>query len=210
MTVCSFCGTRQDIDLRQLHFRDLGNDESLPCPDCGSALSVIEFDMEPQVRIERCGACHGMFFNPGELEAVLEAGTNPLVWVDHHQLEGIAAQYGYRHEVVYVPCPYCQERMSHINFGGRSGVILDRCGTHGVWLNAGELRRLLEWWRAGGKHLHQQNEVEQVSRHAQRMKQLRELPGPGAGSSLPDLEPDVDQVVGVFGLIAGLVFSLMD
>lgn len=210
MTVCRFCGTRQDIDLRQLHFRDLGRDEALPCPDCRTPLSVIEFDLEPRIRIERCGACHGMFFNPGELEAVLEMSTNPTVWVDDQQLKQIAEQYGFRHKVVYVPCPCCGEIMSHINFGGRSGVILDRCGAHGVWLNAGELRRLLEWWRVGGKLLHQKNEVQRIVRHEQRTKQFQELPGPGPASTLPDLVPDVDRAVGFFGLLAGLVFSLGD
>lgn len=99
-----------------------------------------------------------MFFNPGELEAK----TNPLVWLDPQRLKEIAENYGYNHEVVYLQCPICQERMSHINFGGRSGVILDRCGSHGVWLQGGELRRLMEWWRAGGKLLHQQHELKKA------------------------------------------------
>jgi hypothetical protein len=41
------------------------------------------------------------------------------------------------------------ERMSHLNFGGSSGVVIDSCGTHGVWLQSTELRQLMEWWRAG-------------------------------------------------------------
>lgn len=39
--------------------------------------------------------------------------------------------------------------MSPINFAGRSGMVLDRCGARGVWLEGSELRRLMEWWRAG-------------------------------------------------------------
>ena len=58
----------------------------------------------------------------------------------------------------------CSERMSHLNFGGRSGVIIDRCGTHGVWLEGSELRRLTEWWRAGGKLIYQQHEAERVKK----------------------------------------------
>jgi Zn-finger nucleic acid-binding protein len=52
--------------------------------------------------------------------------------------------------------------MSPSNFGGRSGVILDHCGTHGVWLEGSELRRLAEWWRAGGKLIYQQHEAERT------------------------------------------------
>ncbi len=163
MNFCPFCGVRQDIDLRQIHFRDLGSNPSMPCPHCEeTALGVVVFDLDPQVTIERCQVCYGMFFNPGELEYLLEAHINPLVWLDIEGLNQITADFGHDHELIYRKCPTCAERMSHINFGGRSGVILDQCGTHGVWLDGGELRRLAEWWRAGGKLLHQQHQAERA------------------------------------------------
>lgn len=43
--------------------------------------------------------------------------------------------------------------MNRINFGSRSGVVIDRCKEHGVWLDAGELRQLCEWIKHGGKLL---------------------------------------------------------
>jgi Zn-finger nucleic acid-binding protein len=164
MTFCPFCGVRQDVNLRQVHFRDLGTDASLPCPHCSIPLDVIEFETEPKIRIERCTTCYGTFFNPGELEALLEAQTNPLVWLDPAQLHQIATDFSHDGDVVYRKCPMCAERMSHINFGGHSGVIVDRCGTHGVWLEGSELRRLTEWWRAGGKLIYQQHEAERVKK----------------------------------------------
>lgn len=164
MTFCPFCGVRQDVNLRQIHFRDLGVDASLPCPHCTTPLGLIEFDTEPKIRIERCTTCYGTFFNPGELEALLEAQTNPLVWLDPAQINQIAADFGHEREIIYHKCPMCAERMSHLNFGGHSGVIVDRCGSHGVWLEGSELRRLTEWWRAGGKLIYQQHEAEKVKR----------------------------------------------
>jgi Zn-finger nucleic acid-binding protein len=162
MTFCPFCGVRQDVNLRQIHFRDLGTDASLPCPHCSIPLAVIEFDTEPKIRIERCTTCYGTFFNPGELEALLDAQTNPLIWLDPAQLNQIATDFSHDREIIYHKCPMCAERMSHLNFGGRSGVIVDRCGTHGVWLEGSELRRLTEWWRAGGKLIYQQHEAERA------------------------------------------------
>lgn len=164
MTFCPSCGVRQDVNLRQIHFRDLGADASMPCPHCVTPLDVIEFDIEPKVRIERCKTCYGTFFNPGELELLLDAQTNPLVWLDPVQLQQIADDFRGEREIIYRKCPMCAERMSHINFAGRSGVILDRCGTHGFWLEGSELRRLTEWWRAGGKLIHQQHEATKVKR----------------------------------------------
>lgn len=180
MTICTFCGVHQDIDLRQIHFRDLGSDGSMPCPSCESTLTVIEFAAEPAIRIERCNQCHGMFFNPGELEALLDAQTNPLVWLDTVQMEQIGTDFGFYHEVVYRKCPMCAERMSHLNFAGRSGVILDRCGTHGLWVEGGELRRLTEWWRAGGKLIFQQHEADKVSRLYRATDTRHSRPTPGS------------------------------
>ena len=217
MSFCPFCGVRQDVNLRQIHFRDLGTDASLPCPHCATPLDVIEFDTEPKVRIERCTTCYGTFFNPGELELLLDAGTNPLVWLDPVQLKRISEDFGYNHEVVYLKCPICSERMSHLNFGGSSGVIIDRCGTHGVWLEGSELRRLTEWWRAGGKLLYQKNEQERVKRMFSPPVQQRrtssgttiesEDPGRSGKSDIPG-EPGstvasiIDVVSGVLGFIA--------
>ncbi len=212
MTFCPFCGVRQDIDLRQVHFRDLGTDASMLCPECSVPLGVIEMEAQPPLRIERCGTCHGAFFNSGELEASLEAQTNPLVWIDHVQLEQIAADFGYTHEVTYRKCPMCEERMSHLNFGGRSGVILDRCGTHGVWVEGGELRRLAEWWRAGGKHLHQQNEAEKAREIRASLSRMKRLPGPGKVEPEPQ-SGSLDKLeIGavLFEVIGGIASSILD
>ncbi|MEM9235955.1 MAG: zf-TFIIB domain-containing protein, partial [Verrucomicrobiota bacterium] len=150
---------------------------------------MIRFETEPPIVVERCASCHGLFFNPGELEAFLEAKIPKAVWVDGQRLREIKENFGYNHEVVYRKCPRCEERMSHINFGGRSGVIMDRCGSCGFWLEAGELRRLMEWWRAGGKHIHQEHEQEKVRR---RSAEVRRSPMSGSGAfgdSSPSMEP---------------------
>lgn len=42
-------------------------------------------------------------------------------------------------------------------YGKRSGVIVDSCRDHGLWLDAGKLRQLMEWSRAGGEKLDQEN-----------------------------------------------------
>jgi len=162
MTFCPFCGVRQDVNLREIHFRDLGFNPSMACPECTTPLSMIEFSTEPAIQIERCPTCFGTFFNPGEVEALLDAQTNPLVWLDPVQLNQIAADFEEERKIFYRKCPTCAERMNHVNFGGHSGVILDRCGPHGVWLDGSKLRRLTEWWRAGGKLIYQQNEAKRV------------------------------------------------
>lgn len=169
MSICPFCKARQEIDLRQIHFRDLGYQPGMPCPQCDTPLSILEFDLTPPVSIERCRSCHGMFFNPGELECLLDAQTHSVVWLDGEVINQLVSDFDAPRKVIYRKCPVCQERMSHLNFGQRSGVILDRCGTHGFWLEGGKMLRLAEWWRAGGARLHQ-------NRVAEHRKIVREGP----------------------------------
>jgi Zn-finger nucleic acid-binding protein len=52
--------------------------------------------------------------------------------------------------VRYLPCPTCSALMNRHNFGGTSGVIVDVCGRHGVWFDAGELPRVLTFVESGG------------------------------------------------------------
>ncbi|MEP4077113.1 zf-TFIIB domain-containing protein [Haloferula sp.] len=217
LTICTFCESRQDIDLSQVHFRNLGKGGQLACPGCESTLEEIEFKTEPPIVIERCTECHGLFFNPGELEAFLESKVSEPLWLDGQRLQEIANNFGYNHVVEYLKCPMCEERMSHINFGGKSGVIMDRCGGHGFWLQGGELRRLMEWWRAGGKHLHLKNEQDKLDglRSSGSM-----MSGSAAfGDSSPGMEPiwgdasgdpkwDAIKIAGA--LIGGIAAALLD
>lgn len=165
LSLCPSCGVRTRIDLRQVNHRDLGKTGQMTCPTCpGAELRVVEFDTQPTVRVENCASCCGIFFNPGELEAVLSSETHPTIWMDPIRIDAIAENYGSRGDVLYRKCPTCRNIMNRVNFGGRSGVIVDHCSRHGMWLDSGELLRLLEWWHAGGKHLHQANELEKAKR----------------------------------------------
>ena len=52
--------------------------------------------------------------------------------------------------VRYRPCADCQKLMQRRQYAPGSGVIIDICRDHGVWLDSDELPRILEWLRAGG------------------------------------------------------------
>jgi Zn-finger nucleic acid-binding protein len=210
--VCPFCGVRSDVNLRDIPYHDLESRGTLPCPDCQTPLAAIELDTGPNIQIERCPTCFGLFFNPGELEMVLNQSTNPFVRLDRQQLKEIATDYGFHHEVVYLKCPLCAERMSHINFGGSSGVILDLCGTHGVWLQNTELRRLMEWWHAGGKLIYEQNQEEQVRFLSTTTHKKPTPPGLSpAEKTWEGIKPAGDSAgTGLVSIIAGLAALLFD
>ena len=64
--------------------------------------------------------------------------------------------------------------MNRVNFGRRSGVVIDQCIKHGIWLDSGELTHLLEWKKAGGQLLQEQHAAE-LEKQKQRQQDV--LPG---------------------------------
>jgi len=213
LIVCGFCGTRQEIDLRQVNHRDLGPEGELPCPGCEAVLDVIEFELQPPVRVERCHDCQGLFFNPGELEAVLDGKTADTIWVDREKLHQLTQSQPFEADFRYLRCPLCRELMSRSIFGGRSGVIIDRCAAHGIWLEGGELQRLLEWWHAGGKHLHAEHQqgLARSIRPPIRMKVDTRSTGGGSGRTAYGPVNVLDMPVSelIEGALAGIA-SLFD
>ena len=49
----------------------------------------------------------------------------------------------------YRPCAVCGQLMVRRNFGRTSGVIVDVCGSHGIWFDAEELAHVMRWIRSG-------------------------------------------------------------
>lgn len=171
--VCAYCGTRNDIDLRGVHQYTVEKPQSERiCPRCDKPLRTIDVQADESFLIEQCESCTGMFFDPGEVEALLEKSVSNVFVIDFSRITMINKQK--RHEdypVGYIKCPVCRKFMNRVNFGHRSGVIVDRCRDHGVWLDGGELRHLMEWTKAGGKLLHQQ--ARERAEHAEERRRRR-------------------------------------
>ena len=168
---CPYCGSRQDVDLHGIHRFTIEVPESdRICPRCNKAMPTLDLKLQGKFLIERCETCMGMFFDPGELEALLDKSVSNVYFIDYDQLKSLKTVKRHNdYPITYIKCPICKKLMNRINFGSQSGVIVDKCKGHGVWLDGGELRRLMEWIKAGGKLHHQQKELE-----FQKMKQQKE------------------------------------
>jgi Zn-finger nucleic acid-binding protein len=172
---CDYCGSRNDIDLKGVHYYTTHEAESERiCPRCGIRLETIDLKIEGRFLIERCEQCLGLFFDPGELEAVLQATVSNVFNVNRGQLDNINAtmranEYG----TTYIKCPVCTKLMNHVNFGAKSGVIVDRCKEHGVWLDGGELRHLFEWMKMGGQILDQEKQEQRKKEEAEQEQKRR-------------------------------------
>ena len=206
--ICPYCGTHQEIDLKSIHFRDLGPAQGMNCPRCvdpSHPLGRVGLDLGGRdAEIERCGECQGLFFNPGELEAFLETQVASTLWTDLPRMDLIKEEIQKmpRPEEnegrFYIPCPQpgCGVSMNRRNFGRGSGLMIDSCMHHGNWLDGGELRALAGWWHAGGKFVHQAGEVKAAQNRMERPKKVPDLDlsEAGSGSWLNPLDtaPDWD------------------
>jgi Zn-finger nucleic acid-binding protein len=187
---CEYCGSRNDTDLKGVHYYTTHETESeRVCPRCGIGLKTIDLNIGGRFLIDRCDECLGLFFDPNELEYLLEATVANVFTINRSRLDSIntvmrAGDYG----VTYIKCPVCGKIMNRVNFGTKSGVILDRCKAHGVWLDGGELRHLFEWMKAGGKLLQQEKDEElRKSEQRERERENRKIQAQSAsGAAYPD------------------------
>lgn len=162
--LCRYCGRRNDVDLQGVHEFTVAKPASPRiCPACGIPMQTLDLKLGGTFYIERCERCLSLFFDPNEVETLLEKSASGVFQVDRTRLDEMArgrnAAPGAER---YYPCPVCRTAMNRINFGVRSGVIVDQCPRHGMWLESGELLRLLEWRKAGGQILDQQRKAERL------------------------------------------------
>jgi Zn-finger nucleic acid-binding protein len=115
------------------------------CPRCKTKLQSLKIDT---VQIRECEKCGG-FWSGG---SVFEELCN-----NREQQASVLGFIGsYVHTepapsaISYVPCPDCKLLMNRSNFARSSGVIIDMCKQHGVWFDASELQKIIEFIEKGG------------------------------------------------------------
>ncbi|MEI8251985.1 MAG: zf-TFIIB domain-containing protein [Synechococcus sp. ELA057] len=169
-TVCAYCGSRLDLDLQGWrHLQPCGLNPLLRCPDCAIQLETLDLSGQEPLQLDRCPDCLGLFLPIGALERLVAQESGPVLGVDHRLLQALAdTPRVQRGPLRYRPCPSCGDLMNRSLHGKRSGVVVDRCRDHGLWLEAGELRQLLEWARAGGALLDRERREQEQREHFRR------------------------------------------
>lgn len=151
--LCGYCGTRNDLDVLAMQLFDKSHEGSQrPCPHCQLPMETIRLSSDGNFAVERCATCFGIFFDPGEVQAFLQTAMSPTFVINRQEITNINNERARTDLTVrYVKCPDCGKYMNRVNFGANSGVVVDQCKEHGVWLDNGELIHLMEWKRAGGQ-----------------------------------------------------------
>jgi len=174
---CSYCGTVNDIDLQGIHRYTTEKPESdRICPTCNEPMKTIDLKIDGKFYIERCDTCMGIFFDPGELEALLQKKVTNVYAIDYQRLEALKVDlYKNRSAVQYRKCPVCRQVMQRLNYKDYSGIIIDRCKNHGVWLDGGELKNLMLWKKAGGELLAENKTTEKQQSLANKVQRKQNV-----------------------------------
>jgi len=149
--ICNYCGSRNNVDLG--HFKPLNvrPNQIRNCPVCHTQMSTIDVGLKVPFLIERCDSCYGLFFDKQELETMIDMTVKGARNVNIKVLQELTENPRYVDVIVYRRCPVCRKHMNRTNYGRRSGVIMDECAEHGIWLDPGELKQIMEWVKSGGQ-----------------------------------------------------------
>jgi Zn-finger nucleic acid-binding protein len=143
MKACPFCGAE----------RGAGSEEGpVSCPLCKCILSRTSALGET---LDVCPRCEGLWLDKSEFEKLTSERSAVL---------DDSIPYGFKKgpletRMAYIPCPRCAKLMVRRNFRTISGVIIDWCGDHGAWFDAGELRQIRSFVANGGLDRSQDREI---------------------------------------------------
>ncbi len=131
---CPHCGGQQ---------HETGGFLPPECPRCKVSLELLVSDGE---EYDICPQCHGVWLDKDEFRRA----TREITVYRKVKTKGEYIKNPVRGPVEYISCVRCGKLMNRRNFGKISGVIIDRCGKHGVWLDAGELGKIQHFIADGG------------------------------------------------------------
>ena len=126
---CPYCGQANNT-------RDTSLNNKALCPRCNIPLEMTHLrDNELNI----CPACHGMWLDTLEFKHLTSERD---VYKDDTVPKTFQKRAISENEIKYLPCPRCKNLMIKRNFKKISGVIIDLCRLHGVWLDPGELEQI--------------------------------------------------------------------
>ena len=117
------------------------------CPSCQIDLQALALGTS---KVHECPQCSGLWIDVETFQQICADRDRQAAVLGGAAPDPLATLQLTLDEVRYRPCPVCRTLMNRLNFSERSGVIIDICRGHGSWFDRDELRRIVEFIRAGG------------------------------------------------------------
>ncbi len=152
----------------------------MDCPRCGEALQGLRLGV---TSVHECAACGGLWVDPDSLQKLCDAREEHSSVVS--ALEARVPTKPVTPDTVrYIPCPVCKKLMNRVNFAHTSGVIMDVCKSDGVWLDRGELQRVVGFVEHGGLSAAREHERAQLEDERKRLVAARA----GSATIMPEAQ----------------------
>jgi Zn-finger nucleic acid-binding protein len=115
--------------------------------ECVVCKAALEQSQREGVTIDSCPAGHGIWLDTGELRTVVdrEIEARSTAERDIAVAAGVTASAPDVDEHDVRVCPACSQPLEKVNYDETSGVMIDTCVEHGVWLDTGEIERVEAW-----------------------------------------------------------------
>jgi Zn-finger nucleic acid-binding protein len=179
-TLCAYCGSQLQSVACASCFGMMFVGSKF-CPHCGAAAAVVGHGTAADhpcprcaeqhlstvsvagVALEECPGCGGLWVAAGVFNQICadRATQEAAIAVP---LPPVPSGSPVEHSARYLKCPVCAELMNRFQFAERSGVVLDKCRDHGIWFDRDELRRVVEFIRAGGLTVARERDIEELKR----------------------------------------------
>lgn len=153
-TVCPGCLARVSDRARFCHHcatplaaqSVAGDEQPFHCPVCEDRPLASRHLASISTSVLECQVCAGMWVGLDSFHDLLtnESRGAQGECVSHRRPSATPTE-----SKRYRACPECRQLMMPRQVG-KSGIILDICGAHGIWLDCDELSHLVAWMRAGG------------------------------------------------------------
>ena len=137
------------------------------CPRCQCGLRARSVGSS---NVSECMQCGGLWLSEDHFASVCERTDEQELAARALAQTGPPPRAGEAHPVRYLPCVVCKDLMLRRNYSGNSGIIIDVCRDHGVWLDHAELQGILGFIRAGGLDRARERQLTRLKEQERRTK----------------------------------------
>jgi len=156
MRICPFCGAENKKSVIK---------EIPVCPICGNNLKTKKYREQ---NIEICSTCYGLWLDSDEF-AYLTSERDTFI---DETIAKIYRKPAVKDFVKYKKCVRCGKLMTRKMFKYISGVVIDICIDHGVWLDKGELKLIRIFIANGGLEKNQEHLDNKINSNHDAIKKL--------------------------------------
>lgn len=164
MKFCPSCGAAVERSETE-------SDKKLACPRCEKDLVLADIG---GTIIHECGICGGIWLVTEAFQKIcVDRDQQDRIIVYPSLAKPIEREPDTRPKKFYVPCPECGELMNQKNFAGCSGILIDSCKSHGVWLDRQELQKIINFIKDGGLQKAREMELGRLKAEQKRLEAMK-------------------------------------